>query len=70
MIDAKTQMEQASKTAQEWYRDVCPPDKKEDLEKEPIIIAAKLIAAGLDELAISNRMIAENLDKLVEDRKF
>ena len=70
MVDAKTQMEQASKTAHEWYMDVCPTYKQEDLEKEPIIIAAKLIAAGLDELAMSNRMIAENLDKLIEDRKF
>ena len=70
MIDAKTQMEQASKTAHEWYMDVSPAYKQEDLEKEPIIIAAKLIAAGLDELAMSNRMIAINLDKLVEDRKF
>jgi len=56
-------MEQASKTAQEWYTDVCPPYKKDDLEKEPIIIAAKIIAAGLDELAMSNRMIAEALEK-------
>tara|TARA_R100001463_G_scaffold9587_6_gene28847 strand:- start:402 stop:614 length:213 start_codon:yes stop_codon:yes gene_type:complete len=69
MIDAKTQMEQASKTAQEWYMDVCPPYKQEDLEKEPIIIAAKIIAAGLDELAMSNRMIAENLNKLNQDRE-
>jgi len=63
MIDAKTQMEQASKTAQEWYTDVCPKYKQDDLEKEPIIVAAKLIAAGLDELAMSNRMIAEALEK-------
>jgi len=63
MIDAKTQMEQASKTAQEWYTDVCPPYKKDDLEKEPIIIAAKIIAAGLDELAMTNRMIAEALER-------
>jgi hypothetical protein len=63
MIDAKTQMEQASKTAQEWYRDVCPKYKQDDLEKEPIIIAAKIIAAGLDELAMSNRMIAEALER-------
>ena len=34
----------------------------DDLEKEPIIIAAKIIAAGLDELAMSNRMIAEKRD--------
>ena len=70
MIDAKTQMEQASKTAQEWYMDVCPKYKQDDLEKEPIIIAAKLIAAGLDELAMSNRMIAENLNKLNKDQGF
>ena len=63
MIDAKTQMKQASKTAQEWYRDVCPPYKQDDLEKEPIIIAAKIIAAGLDELAMTNRMIAEALER-------
>lgn len=63
MIDAKTQMEQASKTAQEWYMDVCPKYKQDDLEKEPIIIAAKIIAAGLDELAMSNRMIAEALER-------
>ena len=56
-------MEQASKTAQEWYRDVCPPYKQDDLEKEPIIIAAKIIAAGLDELAMTNRMIAEALER-------
>lgn len=56
-------MEQASKTAQEWYRDVCPPYKQDDLEKEPIVIAAKIIAAGLDELAMSNRMIAEALER-------
>ncbi|MGA0351084.1 MAG: hypothetical protein ACO3OZ_17805 [bacterium] len=63
MIDAKTQMEQASKTAQEWYMDVCPKYKQDDLEKEPIIIAAKIIAAGLDELAMTNRMIAEALER-------
>ena len=56
-------MEQASKTAQEWYKDVCRPSKQDDLEIEPIIIAAKIIAAGLDELAMSNRMIAEALEK-------
>jgi hypothetical protein len=67
MIDAKTQMEQASKTAQEWYMDVCPPYKQDDLQKEPIIIAAKIIAAGLDELAMSNRMIAEALNRTSEE---
>ncbi len=56
-------MEQASKTAQEWYMDVCPKYKQDDLEKEPIIIAAKIIAAGLDELAMTNRMIAEALER-------
>jgi hypothetical protein len=66
-IDAQTQMEQASKTAQGWYMDVCPPCKQEDLEKEPIIIAAKIIAAGLDELAMSNRMIAETLNRKSEE---
>mgnify|MGYP001626809916 CR=1 FL=1 len=67
MKDAKTQMEQASKTAQEWYMDVCPPYKQDDLQKEPIIIAAKIIAAGLDELAMSNRMIAEALNRKSEE---
>ncbi|MDC0363824.1 hypothetical protein OAN03_03535 [Opitutales bacterium] len=67
MIDAQTLMEQASKTAQGWYMDVCPPSKQEDLEKEPIIIAAKIIAAGLDELAMSNRMIAETLNRKSEE---
>ena len=47
--------------------DVCPPCKQEDLEKEPIIIAAKIIAAGLDELAMSNRMIAEALNCKCEE---
>jgi len=47
--------------------DVCPPCKQEDLEKEPIIIAAKIIAAGLDELAMSNRMIAEALNRASEE---
>ena len=47
--------------------DVCPPCKQEDLEKEPIIIAAKIIAAGLDELAMSNRMIAEALNRTSEE---
>jgi len=60
-------MEQASKTAQEWYMDVCPPYKQDDLQKEPIIIAAKIIAAGLDELAMSNRMIAEALNRTSEE---
>ena len=60
-------MEQASKTAQEWYMDVCPPYKQDDLQKEPIIIAAKIIAAGLDELAMSNRMIAEALNRKSEE---
>jgi len=67
MIDAQTQMEQASKTAQDWYMDVCPPYKQDDLQKEPIIIAAKIIAAGLDELAMSNRMIAETLNRKSEE---
>ena len=67
IIDAKTQMDQASKTAQQWYMDVCPPCQQEDLEKEPIIIAAKIIAAGLDELAMSNRMIAETLNRKSEE---
>jgi len=67
MIDAQTQMEQASKTAQGWYMDVCPPYKQDDLQKEPIIIAAKIIAAGLDELAMSNRMIAEALNCKCEE---
>ena len=63
MIDAKTQMEQAAKTAQEWFVNVCPKYKQDDLQEEPIIVAAKIIAAGLDELAMSNRMIAEGLEK-------
>ena len=67
MIDAQTQMKQASKTAQDWYMDVCPPYKQDDLQKEPIIIAAKIIAAGLDELAMSNRMIAETLNRKSEE---
>lgn len=67
MIDAKTQMEQATKTAQEWYMDVCPKYKQDDLQKEPVIIAAKLIAAGLDELATSNRAIAEALNRKSEE---
>ena len=67
--DAKTQMEQASKTAQEWFMDVCPADKQDKLEKEPIIVAAKIIAAGLDELAMSNRMIAEALERVEDPTK-
>jgi len=49
MIDAKTQMEQASKTAQEWYMDVFRPYKQEDRERCAVNIAAKKIAAGLKE---------------------
>ena len=60
-------MDEASETSYQWYMDVCPPCQQDDLEKEPIIIASKIIAAGLDELAMSNRMIAEVLNRKSEE---
>ena len=67
MIKAEDQMRHASMTAEEWYKDSCPPHKQEDLKKDPTIIAAKIIAAGLDEIAMSNRMIAEALNRTTTD---
>ena len=62
MINAEDQMRQASLTSEEWYLNAFPKDKLQELASDPVIIAAKSIAAGLDELAMSNRMIAEKIN--------
>ena len=73
MIDAQTQMDQATHTARHWLLETIRRTNvelgdqiklQEKLEGKPVIVAAQLIAAGLDELAMSNRMIAEKLGEL------
>tara|TARA_R110002167_G_scaffold17443_1_gene66638 strand:- start:679 stop:900 length:222 start_codon:yes stop_codon:yes gene_type:complete len=65
MIDAETQMRQAEMTAHEWFHTIAG-DRAEELNEYPTVVAARLVACGLDELAMSNRMIAENLERIAE----
>ena len=65
MIDAETQMRQGEMTAHEWFHTIAG-DRAEELTEYPTVVAARLIAAGLDELAMSNRMIAESLERIAE----
>lgn len=65
MIDAETQMRQAEMTAHEWFHTIAG-DRAEELNEYPTVVAARLVASGLDELAMSNRMIAESLERIAE----
>ena len=65
MIDAETQMRQAEMTAHEWFHTIAG-DRAEELNEYPTVVGARLVACGLDELAMSNRMIAENLERIAE----
>ena len=65
MIDAETQMRQAEMTVHEWFHTIAG-DRADELAEYPTVVAARLVASGLDELAMSNRMIAESLERIAE----
>ena len=65
LIESDMQIRKAGKAVCLWLDKIKKLTKKEEVIDQVNVIPAMLISAGLDEIATSNRAIAEALDKSI-----